>query len=110
METASTLTESKTTKLKHRDWHIIPDTHHANRFNLAETKTGKVLGTLVLPKSGDTTFLNLIACAPELEDIAEMYHDHMLGGPMEKSMVFATVKEILARLDTTNPKHSNAIP
>ena len=110
METANTLTEAQTAKLKHRDWHIIPDTRYTNHFSLEETKTGKVLGTLVLPKSSDTALLNLIGCAPELEDIAEMYHDHMLGGPMEKSMVFTTVQEILTRLDTTNLKHSNAIP
>lgn len=86
---------------KHREWNVIPDTTRPNCFTLKETKTGKLLGTFVLPKEGNLTVLNLISAAPELEDIAEMYHDHMEGGKMEESMAFEIVSEVLSRLNAT---------
>lgn len=90
---AETLSE---TAFNHRDWHIIPS-NNPNCFEL-KTKTGNTLCTLAFNKGCNTSLLNLIASAPELQDIAEMYHDHMLGGQMQHSMVFDIVREILSRL------------
>ncbi|MEM9687238.1 MAG: hypothetical protein AAF934_10005 [Bacteroidota bacterium] len=87
---------------KHREWDVIPDTAHPHCFTLKEIRTGKLLGTFILPKGGNPTLLNLISAAPELEDIAEMYHDHMEGGEMQESMVFEIVSEVLGRLNATS--------
>lgn len=89
---------SAETTFKHRDWNLIPDAAHSNYFDLKETKTGRVLGRFILPESSDPTLLNLIASAPELQDIAEMYHDAMVGNGAEKTMVFAIVTEVLHRV------------
>lgn len=37
----------------------------------------------------------LMEAAPKLRQIAEMYHDYMLGSDMEKTMVFDIVKNVL---------------
>ncbi len=85
------------TKFKHREWHIIPVGGNPNDFSI-KTTTSIVVCELSFPKSCNMSFLNLIASAPELHDIVEMYHDHMLGGKMQKTMVFNMVSEVLQRL------------
>ena len=84
---------------KHRDWRIIPDTIYPNCFNLEETATAKVLGRFVLPKDSDPGLLSLIAAAPELQDIAEMFRNSMIGNKAQKTMVFSVVTEILQRAE-----------
>lgn len=37
----------------------------------------------------------LIAAAPQLLQIAEMFHDHMVGNEMERTMVFNIVSKVL---------------
>lgn len=37
----------------------------------------------------------LMETAPKLRQIAEMYHDHMLGNKMENTMIFEIVKDVL---------------
>ncbi len=37
----------------------------------------------------------LMEAAPKLRQIAEMYHDHMLGNKMEHTMIFDIVKDVL---------------
>ncbi len=96
MRTADLLPQTKMA-FNHRDWRITPAKDNPNCFDL-KTTTGNLLCTLAFPKDCNTSLLNLIALAPELQDIAEMYHDHMLGGQMQKSMVFDIVQEILNRL------------
>ena len=86
------------TPFNHRDWHSTPSESHPGLFDL-KTNTGDLLCLLTFPKGCNTSLLKRIASAPELQDIAEMYHDHMLGGPMQRSMVFTTVCEILNRLE-----------
>ncbi len=91
---------AKTPEVAHREWHIIPDASHPNHFTL-ETATGNVLCTLAFPKNENTTnteFLNLIASAPELQDIAEMYRDTMIGNRAEKTMIYTIVSRVLSRL------------
>ena len=81
----------------HREWHIVPDVVKSNCFNL-ETATGNIVCSLAFPEhdnNANTTLLNLIASASELQDIAEMYHDTMLGNKAEKTMIFSTVSEVL---------------
>lgn len=96
MKEASVVTKTATkTELNHRDWHITPSETTPNSFDL-KTKKGNTLCTLAFPKDCNISLLNLIASAPELQDIAEMYHDYMLG-KAEKSMVFNIVKEVLNR-------------
>ena len=85
------------TEFKHREWHIVPDAVNPNRFNL-ETAMGSIICTLAFPESCNTSFLNLIASAPELEDIAEMYQESMTGSRAEKSMIFDIVRNVLSRL------------
>ena len=97
MRTANDLAETTETLFKHREWRVIPDTVNPNWFKLEEIKTGKVLGCFVLPEDGDPTLLNRIAAAPELEDIAEMFRDTMIGNKAEKTMVFSLVMEVLQR-------------
>lgn len=97
MEAANIL-ETNTIAFNHRDWSFIPDSITPNCFSMEENRTGKILGTIILPESGDNTFLNLIGCAPELEDIAEMFRDHMEGSPMERTMVFSLVMDVLHRI------------
>lgn len=96
----ATISAETTMTFKHRDWDFIPDVITPNRFNVKENKTGKILGTIILPENCDTTFLNLIGCAPELQDIAEMYRDKMKGSKEEKTMVFSIVMEVLQRIHT----------
>lgn len=96
MNTAEVL-PAQTTEYSHREWHIIPDVTNPNRLNL-KTATGTIICTLAFPERCNTTFLNLIASAPELQDIAEMYRDSMTGSTAEKTMVFTIVREILGRL------------
>ena len=85
------------TAFKHREWRVIPDETHPNCFKLQEIKTGKVLGSFVLAEGSDPELLNLIACAPELQDIAEMYRDHMIGKNAQNTMVFSMVIQTLER-------------
>ena len=37
----------------------------------------------------------LIAAAPQLLQIAEMFHDHMVGNEMERTMIFNIVSKVL---------------
>ncbi len=99
MNTAEVL-PAQTTEFTQREWHIIPDVTDPNRFNL-KTATGTIICTLAFPEDDtttNTTFLNLIASAPELQDIAEMYRDSMTGSTAEKTMVFTIVRDVLGRL------------
>lgn len=99
MNTADVL-PNKTTEFTHKEWHIIPNANHPNHFTL-KTTTGTIICALAFPGNNNTTnatFLNLIASAPELQDIVEMYRDSMTGKEAEKTMVFAIVREILSRL------------
>ncbi len=96
MVSDSTETTMETT-FKHRDWSFVPDVITPNQFNLEEIKTGKVLGRFILPEGSNSTLLNLIASAPELQDIAEMFRDRMKGNE-EKTMVFSIVMEVLQRI------------
>lgn len=99
METANILAgTTMETGYKYGNWRIIPDATAPDCFSLKEATTGKVLGSFVLFDRNNTPLLNLIACAPELEDIAEMFHDHMLGGPMQKTILFSLVQDLLNRL------------
>ena len=96
------ISETTTTTLKHQEWNVALDIIHPKNFILKEDKTGKILATIILPEDSnpedsDPTLLNLIASAPELQDIAEMFQDHMQGGPMEKTMIFSTVIQVLER-------------
>ena len=79
----------------HRDWRVIPDPIDPNCFTLEDIKTGEILGTVLLAENSNPGLLNLIASAPELQDIAEMYHDHMIGKEAEKTMVYTIVKQVL---------------
>lgn len=98
MVSDSTKTIMETT-FKHRDWSFVPDVITPNQFNLEEIKTGKVLGRFILPEGSNSTLLNLIASAPELQDIAEMFRDHMIGTNAQKTMVFSMVMQILERAE-----------
>ena len=71
--------EANEITFKHRDWQLIPDARYPNYFCLKEIKTDKILTHFVLYQSSDTKLLNRIACTPELEDVAEMYHDATTG-------------------------------
>ncbi|MEM9687789.1 MAG: hypothetical protein AAF934_12860, partial [Bacteroidota bacterium] len=57
-----------------------------------ETKTDKVLTHFVLCQNGDTKLLNRIACAPELEDIAEMYDDATIGNQTKAAKTATALK------------------
>lgn len=95
-KTAEILTKTPaSSKYRQREWHIVAAKDNPNCFYL-ETAAGKVLCTLGVPEGGNTGFLNLIASAPELQDIAEMYYDAMLG-KAEGTMVFEIVTEVLRR-------------
>ena len=85
--------------IKEWQWRIVPDEGRPDYFNLEEAKTGKVLGTFILPEDSDPKLINLIASAPELQDIAEMSRDHMIGNSMEKTMVFSLVMQVLERAE-----------
>ena len=98
MRTANDLAETTETLFKHREWRVIPDTVKPNLFKLEEIKTGKMLGTFTLPKDGDPTLLNLIAAAPELQDIAEMFRDSMIGNKSQ-TMIFSLVEQVLERAE-----------
>ncbi len=87
----------KTTEFTYREWNIVPDSNNPNHFKL-ETATGSVICTLAFPVSCNTSFLNLIASAPELQDIAEMYRDTMMGNEAEKTMIYTIVRDVLNRL------------
>lgn len=99
MRTADTLAPTKT-EYNYRAWHIVPDTVTPNRFKL-ETASGNIVCTLAFPENNNAAhspFLNLIASAPELQHIAEMYHDAMVGNPSERSMIFTIVCKVLNRV------------
>ncbi|MEM9687795.1 MAG: hypothetical protein AAF934_12890 [Bacteroidota bacterium] len=85
------LTET-TVVFKHREWQLTPDAIYPNCFSLKEIKTGKVLTYFVLYQNGDTKLLNRIACAPELEDIAEMYDDATIGNQAKAAKTATTLK------------------
>ncbi len=99
MNTADAL-PNKTNEFTHKEWHIIPNASHPNHFTL-KTATGNVVCTLAFPENANTTntdFLNLIASAPELRDIAETYRDSMMGSNAEKTMIYTIVCNVLGRL------------
>lgn len=98
MKTGKRSTE---TTFKHREWQIVPDAIHGHCFNLEEVKTGKLLAALILPEGSNSRLLSLIASAPELQDIAEMYQQSMTGSRAENSMLFSMVTQVLQR--TTQP-------
>ena len=75
------------------EWHIVPVKRNSKAFSI-KNKEGSVVCKLIFPEEPDSTCLNLIACAPELEDIAEMFHDHMYGGQMQESIVFTIVRKM----------------
>ena len=83
-------------KTEGREWCILPDSLHPERFRLWNSK-GELLCTFFVhqPKPG---LLNCIAAAPELQDIAEMFRDHMLGSAMHHTMLFTLVQNLLNRL------------
>lgn len=92
--------EASTTPYNYREWHIVPDAAAPNCFTL-ETATGNIVCSLAFPgKNNSTTptLLNLIASAPELQDIAEMYRDSMTGNKAEKTIIFNIVSEVLNRV------------
>ena len=94
------ITTAKTTGYTQCEWHIVPDVVKPNCFNL-ETTTGNIVCSLAFPEhdnNANITLLNLVVSAPELQDIAEMYHDTMLGNKAEKTMVFSIVSEVLDRV------------
>ncbi|MEM9687607.1 MAG: hypothetical protein AAF934_11900 [Bacteroidota bacterium] len=91
---------AKTTEKKqysHKAWDSVP-AKKPNCFDLKTTATGAVVCTISFPETCDSKLLNLIAAAPELYQIAEMYHDFMLGNEAEKTMVFSIVKTVLSRV------------
>ncbi|MEM9687261.1 MAG: hypothetical protein AAF934_10120 [Bacteroidota bacterium] len=91
METAN-IFEQMT--FKHRAWRIIPDTKFPNCFSMEKTQTNTVWTNFVLYGSDNMKLLNRIACAPELEDIAEMYQDNSIGKHTEKSVAeLPTIKQ-----------------
>ncbi len=96
MSTADVLTRD-TKRDTHSEWNIVPSAAQPNSFDL-KTKTGHTLCILTFPKAYDKPLLNLIASAPELQDIAEMYRDSMIGNKAEKTMVFAIVTKVLQRV------------
>jgi hypothetical protein len=84
----------KTPKKPYSSWKAVPCKEQPNSFIL-ETKDGKEVCTLVFNDPAQSGYARLIAAAPELEDIAEMFHDHMLGSRMKQGMIFDIVKQTL---------------
>ena len=79
-------------------WQLLPLSGQARRFLLNHRDTGTVC-TLTFPIRYNPKLLRLIAAAPELEDIAEMYRDEMLGSDRQHTMIFEIVSRVLHRLE-----------
>ena len=78
-------------------WNIVPSETDSKSFSLKNTG-GELVCTLVFPRVQYKTNLDLIALAPELLAIVEMYHDHMINSEAQNTMAFYMVHEILCRL------------
>lgn len=81
-----------------QEWQMVPVPGYPDCFVLEETRTGKVLGRFMLAEGSNPAFLNLIASAPELQIIAEMYRIAMKDRRAKNDMLFSMITEIFQRI------------